>query len=320
MGSITNMKLTRLQLMKLTRLAEKAATQAGSMIESIIENDPRLKQVSIKQKQSGSSPASQVVTEVDLKSEKIILEILEPSLQQYELALLSEETIDDNSRFNRDYFWCIDPLDGTLAFTESRPGFSISIALVSKDGEPLIGVVYDPSTHTLFSSTKGAGVFKNGAAFALTKSNQENSHKLNSHKLNSHKLTIFTEPSLIEHPSFTSIRSALSQTDISLSWNEIELKQGGGAVINACKVLENHPAVYFKLPKASEGGGSSWDFAATSAIFSELGLVVTDVFGKPLQLNKRGNTFMNHCGVVYASDHYIAEVVQNTLSKSIPGL
>ena len=315
MDRLAKMKLTQLQLMELTRLAEKAATQAGAMIESIIENDPRLQQVSIKQKQSGSSPASQVVTEVDLKSEKIILDILEPSLQQYELALLSEETIDDNSRFNRDYFWCIDPLDGTLAFTESRPGFSISIALVSKDGEPLIGVVFDPSTHTLFSSTKGAGVYKNGAAFALTKSNQEDSHKLNPYKL-----TIFTEPSLIEHPSFTSIRSALSQTDISLSWNEIELKQGGGAVINACKVLENHPAVYFKLPKASEGGGSSWDFSATSAIFNELGLVVSDVFGKPLQLNKRGNTFMNHCGVVYASDHCIAEVVKNTLSKSIPGL
>lgn len=309
------MKLTQLQLIELTRLAEKAATQAGAMIESIIENDPRLQQVSIKQKKSGSSPASQVVTEVDLKSEKTILDILEPSLQQYELALLSEETIDDNSRFNRDYFWCIDPLDGTLAFTESRPGFSISIALVSKEGEPLIGVVYDPSTHTLFSSTKGAGVHKNGAAFVLTKSNQENSHQPISQKL-----TIFTEPSLIEHPSFTSIRSALSQTDISLSWNEIELKQGGGAVINACEVLENHPAVYFKLPKASEGGGSSWDFAATSAIFNELGLVVTDVFGKPLQLNKRGNTFMNHCGVVYASDNIIAEVVQSTLSRAIPGL
>lgn len=304
MDRLAKMKLTQLQLIELTRLAEKAATQAGSMIESIIENDPRLKQVSIKQKQSGSSPASQVVTEVDLKSEKIILEILKPSLQQYELALLSEETIDDNSRFNRDYFWCIDPLDGTLAFTESRPGFSISIALVSKGGEPLIGVVYDPSTHTLFSSTKGAGVYKNGAAFALTKSNQENSHKL----------TIFTEPSLIEHPSFTSIRSALSQTDISLSWNEIELKQGGGAVINACKVLENHPAVFFKLPKVSEGGGSSWDFAATSAIFNELGLVVTDVFGKPLQLNKCGNTFMNHCGVVYASDHYIANKLLSLLA------
>ncbi len=309
------MKLTQLQLIELTRLAEKAATQAGAMIESIIENDPRLQQVSIKQKKSGSSPASQVVTEIDLKSEKIILEILEPSLQQYELALLSEETIDDNSRFNRDYFWCIDPLDGTLAFTESRPGFSISIALVSKEGEPLIGVVYDPSTHTLFSSTKGAGVHKNGAAFVPTKSNQGNSHKLISQKL-----TIFTEPSLIEHPSFTSIRNALSQTDISLLWNEIELKRGGGVVINACKVLENHPAVYFKLPKASEGGGSSWDFAATSAIFNELGLVVTDVFGKPLQLNKRGNTFMNHCGVVYASDKPITEVVQNMLSKIILGL
>ncbi len=300
------MKLTQLQLMELTRLAEKAANQAGSIIESIIENDPRLQQISIKQKQSGSSPASQVVTEVDLKSEKIILDILEPSLQQYELALLSEETIDDNSRFYRDYFWCIDPLDGTLAFTESRPGFSISIALVSKQGQPQLGVVYDPTNKNLYSATRGKGVCKNGQPWVSFLDAQNNSAGTS--------LTIIAEDNLISNPKFEIIQRSLEAYSERRDWSKIQVIRGGGAVCNACSVLENHPAIYFKLPKPSAGGGSSWDFAATSALFNELGLDVCDAYGEPLQLNKTGNTFMNHCGVVFASDKGIAEALVKNLT------
>jgi myo-inositol-1(or 4)-monophosphatase len=301
------LRLSLAQLKQLSQIAEQAALKAGGLMSAVLNSDPDLKTIQINTKKSGSSVASTVVTEVDLKSEKVILEILSPTLKKFDLALLSEETTDDQSRFEKDFFWCVDPLDGTLAFTQGRPGFSVSIALVSKQGEPIIGVVYDPSTQTLFSSTKGAGVYKNGTTFAVAKLNQTENNQL----------TIITEPSLLEHSSFASIQCALSQSEISSAWCGVDLEQGGGAVINACKVLESNPAVYFKLPKASEGGGCSWDFAATSAIFKELGLTVTDTFGKMLPLNKQGNTFMNHCGVLYASDKLIAEIVQNTLSRAI---
>ncbi|MEZ4955040.1 MAG: inositol monophosphatase family protein [Saprospiraceae bacterium] len=43
-------------------------------------------------------------------------------------------------------------MDGTLAFINKHPGFSVSIALIANDGTPHIGVVYDPSTDTLYQA------------------------------------------------------------------------------------------------------------------------------------------------------------------------
>ena len=54
--------------------------------------------------------------------------------ERYDLALLTEELEDDGSRHVKDYFWCIDPIDGTLPFTQKKPGYGVSIALVARDG------------------------------------------------------------------------------------------------------------------------------------------------------------------------------------------
>ena len=54
----------------------------------------------------------------------------------YDLALLTEESEDDRSCFEKDYFWCIDPLDGTLPFTRNEAGYSVSIGLVAEMVRP----------------------------------------------------------------------------------------------------------------------------------------------------------------------------------------
>ena len=51
--------------------------------------------------------------------------------------VLTEETEDDGGRLRADYFWCVDPLDGTLPFIEGRPGSAVSIALIARDGTPV---------------------------------------------------------------------------------------------------------------------------------------------------------------------------------------
>ena len=144
------------QLCELSKLAIEAALDAGELIQSYTGKD--LKQ---QFKAGASSKASEVFTEVDLKAEKIIIEKLAPSLNTYDLALLAEESTDDGLRHHKQAFWCIDPLDGTLPFTEGVHGYSVSIALVAKDGTPHIGVVFDPSTNTLYHAIKGHGAYKN---------------------------------------------------------------------------------------------------------------------------------------------------------------
>jgi len=302
------MKLDKESLIKLSSVAKLAAIKAGTMIESYASPDGSRETLAVETKDTGSSLASQVVTEVDLRSEKIILELINPTLKEFDLALLSEETVDDQSRFEKDYFWCIDPLDGTLAFTESKVGFSVSIALVSRDGIPQIGVVYDPSTQTMYSAVKGDGVFINDQPLLLVENTSNKDNK---------ELAVIAERNLIQSQEFGLIINQLKITAKDYAWSEVKIIEGGGAVINACQVIENSPAVYFKLPKSQQGGGSAWDFAATSCFFNEIPSPVSDVFGHPLDLNKKGDTFMNQCGVVYTSDNSISTEVIKIIKATL---
>jgi len=156
------MSLTDSQLNELLEIATTAILAAGKIIAQyqgqVIETEL---------KKGGTSLASKVVTEVDSKAENAILDILTPTLKAYNLGLLSEETIDDNSRFEKPYFWCIDPLDGTLLFTQNQEGYSASIALVNQEGEAVIGIVYDPRNDNLYSAIKGKGAIKNGQPFYI---------------------------------------------------------------------------------------------------------------------------------------------------------
>jgi len=284
------MSLTKNQLITLCNLAKEAALNAGKIIKSKQGSD-----VLVQKKVGGDSLASNVVTEVDLACEKAILEKLTPTLEDYDLGLLTEESIDDESRFNHDHFWSIDPLDGTLAFSRNENGYSTSIALVSKVGEPLIGVVYNPRTESLYWAIKGHGAFKNDSPL-----------KVNSH---SKDLTLLFDQSYLSHQNYQEhileIKNHISQIGL----RDLKINPLGGAVMNAISTIELAPALYYKLPKKALGGGSLWDFSASSIIQSEAGGFNSDYSNQPLELNRRESTFMNHRGVVFCSSNDILRVL-----------
>ena len=155
-----------MDLSHLNKIAIKAALAAGKVIQQYMNVD-----VKVEKKKGGESYSSQVVTAVDIACEKVILSHLLPTCDEFDVALLSEETEDDGSRLEEDFFWCIDPMDGALAFINKHPGFSVSIALISKDGTPQIGVVYDPSTDIMYNAIKGVGAFKNGSPWEIKHTN-----------------------------------------------------------------------------------------------------------------------------------------------------
>lgn len=57
--------------------------------------------------------------------------------------------------------WCLDPVDGTSNFAAGIPFFAVSLSLL-KDGEILMGVVYDPMRDECFTAIKGKGAWLNG--------------------------------------------------------------------------------------------------------------------------------------------------------------
>ena len=88
-------------------------------------------------------------------------------LEQTNLPILSEEGrhIPYEERKDWDYFWMIDPLDGTKEFIKKNGEFTVNIALIHK-GQPILGVVQIPVQDKLYYSIKGQGAFleKNGVS------------------------------------------------------------------------------------------------------------------------------------------------------------
>ncbi len=298
------MRLSRDDLFLLSQCAISAACQAGHMIARYSQRS-----VAVNAKDGGSSLAAQVVTEVDYLSQDIILQVLQPTCAMFDLALLTEESPDDCERLRKDFFWNIDPLDGTLPFIESVPGYSVSIALVSRDGVPIIGVVYDPLTQTLYHAIKGQGAWCNNQALkpVATPSSAEQT------------LTFITDKSFAQDPLYQSTQVELERIATSLGYGGAAILLQGGAAMNACQVLNTPPACYFKFPKPQLGGGSIWDYAATACLFHEAGAPVSDIHGNPLALNPVGSTFMNHCGVLYCADQFIADRMMQVFKSLVQG-
>ncbi|MEC9036894.1 MAG: inositol monophosphatase family protein [Verrucomicrobiota bacterium] len=281
---------------ELTEKAVKAASNAGQLIRSYRDKD-----VNVMQKEGGSTLASQVVTEVDRKSQDAILQVLLPTCDEFDIALLAEEDEDDRGRLESAYFWCIDPLDGTLPFINGQQGYSVSIGLVAKDGTPLIGVVYDPVHDVLYQATKGQGLRRNNERWSLMQDSQA--------------LTFTYDRSFAEDPNFNQVKDELEAYTHSLGLNEFNPIHYGGAVLNACHVLENGPGCHFKFPKSQDGGGSLWDYAATACLYEEGGAVVSDVFGNSLELNRPDSTYMNHRGALYATNKELAKRIREIIAK-----
>ena len=56
------------------------------------------------------------------------------------------------------FIWVIDPIDGTACFVNGMHAWCVSIGIMF-DGEPVIGVVFDPNADELFHACKGQGAY-----------------------------------------------------------------------------------------------------------------------------------------------------------------
>ena len=288
------------QLKMLCDTAIQAAQEAGQWIEGFDRNH-----LQTHFKDSGSSDASQIVTEVDIRSEEIIRHRLQHISKQLNIAFIGEESAlstanDTNERFEKPYFWCVDPLDGTLAFAEGNSGYAVSIALVEQSGKPLIGVVYDPAQKTLTYAIKGQGKVRNPTSSEQTKDT-------------TNSLIVYADASFKTHEKYESTVKVIENCAQTLCLNNVTFVYGNGAVKNACYVINANQACYLKLPKKEEGGGSIWDYAATTCIAHEAGAWASNIHGQSLELNRRNSTFMNHEGIIFASNSRIAKHLINTL-------
>jgi myo-inositol-1(or 4)-monophosphatase len=103
------------------------------------------------------SNARDLVTEVDLQSQAMIVEILKRDFA--DIPVIAEEGLAESGRAG--LVWLVDPLDGTTNFTRGIELFSVSICL-SRDLRPVAAVVYHPIFDHLYTAESGGGAYLNG--------------------------------------------------------------------------------------------------------------------------------------------------------------
>ncbi len=99
------------------------------------------------------------VSTADLEADLLLKEILLGACPDY--GWLSEETADDARRLHKETVWIVDPIDGTREFLQRIPEYVVSIALV-RQGEPVVGVIFNPARDELYAAVRGGGAFLNG--------------------------------------------------------------------------------------------------------------------------------------------------------------
>ncbi|OAN11188.1 hypothetical protein A3K86_19705 [Photobacterium jeanii] len=295
------MQLTDQEWHHLLLAATVAAKKANAHIQSFDRSC-----LQVNHKIAGCSQSAQVVTQVDIACQEIILSHLADLTAKYDFAVLSEENADEadthkHPRLTKDYFWCIDPLDGTLPFIENTPGYAVSIALVSQSGEAVIGVVVDPVTQDCYQAlnlSSGSLLLKNDQPWCPQACEPDSVGQ-------GIAFTLVYDRSFECDPAYSYFIDTLWSQLKVLGYSGLEVVNNKGAVMNALTVLEQPHSTYIKLPKARKGGGSLWDFSATSAIFAagtRLGypLITCNIYGAALDLNRRDSNYMNHQGVVFS--------------------
>lgn len=98
------------------------------------------------------------VTEADIRINNMVIERIQETYP--DIGVLGEEA--SLNVENKDgLLWVLDPIDGTIPFTLHIPISTFCLALV-KDGEPVMGVVYDFMNERMYSAIKGQGARLNG--------------------------------------------------------------------------------------------------------------------------------------------------------------
>ena len=112
---------------------------------------------------SNKEGINNLVTEVDHKSEEVIFSVIKKNYPTH--FILSEESgaiVQDS-----EYKWIIDPIDGTVNYANGIPICCVSIG-IEKNGEMILGAVYNPFINEFFFAEKGKGATLNNKKIAVS--------------------------------------------------------------------------------------------------------------------------------------------------------
>lgn len=108
-----------------------------------------------------------IVTVGDKASEAVIVPALRELFPDHHIVSEEGGGTDLNSHA-AEYYWFIDPIDGTTNFAHGIPHFAVSMAMTDRERNPLVSVVYNPVFNECFTAARGHGATLNGRRLQVT--------------------------------------------------------------------------------------------------------------------------------------------------------
>ncbi len=241
-----------------------AARRAGELILEVYRTDFAVR---------GKSDASPV-TEADERAEAAIvpaLEALAPGV-----PVVAEEAV-AAGRIPQvgEWFWLVDPLDGTKEFISRNGEFTVNIALVHQ-GRPVLGVVLAPALGRLFAGVAGQGAWleEGGVRRAI-----------GCRAVPAEGLTVVASRS----------HGDAAALDAFLAGRKVAALANAGSSLKLCLVAAGEADLYPRLGRTME-----WDIAAGHAVLAAAGGRVATLAGAPLGYGKPG----------FENPHFVAEAAR----------
>lgn len=191
------------------------------------------------------------------KTDMGIQEFLRPRLAQLrpEVQFMSEEK--DNSEVDfAKKVWILDPIDGTTNLIHDFKMSAVSLGMID-NGEPVLGIVYNPFTDELFHAEKDGGAYLNGEPIRVTSAKE----------LSESLISVGTSPYRkdLADRNFEIIKRLFVATE--------DIRRCGSAALDLCYTACGRTDGFF------ERNLKPWDYCAGTVILREAGGTVTDMAG-----------------------------------------
>lgn len=189
------------------------------------------------------------LTKTDLAINQLVLDSVKKDFPKH--SVLAEEG--DNFKKSDEFVWVCDPLDGTIPFSHGVPTCVFSLAL-TKNGEPIVGTIYDPFMDRLFFAAKDESATMNGEKISVSKNDAFENSVIG--------ICYWTRAQF----NFSALFGALKKEDAK-TMDVVSITYMGALVANG-----EFAATIFP-------GNKPHDTAALKIIVEEAGGKATDIFG-----------------------------------------
>jgi len=240
------------------KIANEVARIAKKAGEAILKIYNEADDIQIQQKDDNSP-----LTIADKTANDIICEGLKKLEVQFPIISEENKLVDVEVRQKYDYYWLVDPLDGTKEFIKRNGEFTVNIALIHQQ-RSVMGIVYAPVLNEMYYAIKDQGAY-------LEKDGEEIELSSKYFALTDPELGVVCSRSHLNEPTETFIKQLKKPNLVAT-----------GSSLKFLILAKGDAHIYPRLAPTME-----WDTGAAQIILEEAGgKVINNETGKPLLYNK----------------------------------